>query len=206
MIRQDTAIVVFLKSPSSSNKKSRLTKELGREDASFIYEILVNRTLAVVNSMSTVDKCLSLDSMKENDLNWFLGRKCLWSWTIFQQKGSCLGERMHNTFALLFQFYGRVLLVGGDVADFTNDDLISALDQLKTSYDVVVGPSADGGFWCLGLFKTNLNLFKELAWSSNSVFTGLQHNIEKLGLNCKTIKARRDIDTCYDIGMTTLLS
>lgn len=206
MIKLDTVIVVFIKSPSSLNKKTRLSRELGERDATYIYEILVDRTLAKVNSIDQVDSSLSLDSMDEEDLNWFSEKKLLWNWMIFQQKGSCLGEKMHNTFTYLFQFYRRVLMVGGDVADSTTEDLILALDQLKTPCDVVVGPSADGGFWCLGLFNTNLDLFKGLTWSKNSVFNGLKNNIEELGLNCKTISIRRDIDTCYDIGMVTLLS
>lgn len=206
MIKQDTAIVVFLRSPNARLKKTRLAKELGEFDSDQVYQILVNKILEDVQQIPNVDKCLSLHSMSGKDVQWFSKRELAKGWLIFEQNGICLGERMHNTFVRLSSFYNRILLVGSDVADCTSNDLILAINKLENREDIVVGPSADGGFWCLGLFNSNIDLFNGLEWSTNNVFSGLKQNIENLNLKCKTTVMRRDIDTCYDIGMTTLLS
>ena len=206
MIKNDDAIVVFLRSPYSPQNKTRLAKELGKRDSSKVYQFLVDKILEDVEKISSVDKCLSLDTMSVQDVSWFSKRGLENGWLIFEQNGWCLGERMHNTFVRLSSLYNRILLVGSDIADSTSFDLISAINKLENPEDIVVGPSSDGGFWCLGLFDSNINLFNGLEWSTSNVFSGLRNNIEKLNLTCKTITTRRDIDTCYDIGMTTLLS
>jgi len=206
MIKQDTVIVVFLRSPNAPVKKTRLAKELGKLDSNQVYQILVNKILKDVQQIPNVDKCLSLHSMSDKDLQWFRKRRLAKGWLIFEQTGFCLGERIHNTFVRLSSVYDRTLLVGSDIADSTSNDLILAINKLENREDIVVGPSADGGFWCLGLFNPNIDLFNGLEWSTSNVFSGLKKNIEKLNLKCKTTTMRRDIDTCYDIGMTTLLS
>ncbi|OUU75794.1 MAG: hypothetical protein CBC29_02380 [Methylococcaceae bacterium TMED69] len=206
MIKQDDVIVVFLRSPYSPQIKTRLAKELGENDAKKVYQILVDKILGDVQKIPDVDKCLSLDTMSVQDVKWFSERGLANGWVIFEQNGFCLGERMHNTIVRLSSLYDRILLVGSDIADSTSNDLISAINRLESQEDIVVGPSADGGFWCLGLFNSNIDLFNGLEWSTSNVFSGLRRNIERLNLNCKTITMRRDIDTCYDIGMTTLLS
>ncbi len=206
MINQDTVIVVFLKSPNAPLKKTRLAKELGKFDSDQVYQILVNKILEDVQQISNVDKCLSLHSMSDKGVQWFSQRGLAKGWLIFEQNGLCLGERMHNTFVRLSLVYNRILLVGGDIADSTSNDLILALSKLENQEDIVVGPSADGGFWCIGLYNSNIDLFNGLEWSTSNVFSDLKKNIKKLNLKCKTTTMRRDIDTCYDIGMTTLLS
>ena len=206
MINQDTVIVVFLKSPNAPLKKTRLAKELGKFDSNQVYQILVNKILEDVQQISNVDKCLSLHSMSDKGVQWFSQRGLAKGWLIFEQNGLCLGERMHNTFVRLSLVYNRILLVGGDIADSTSNDLILALSKLENQEDIVVGPSADGGFWCIGLYNSNIDLFNGLEWSTSNVFSDLKKNIKKLNLKCKTTTMRRDIDTCYDIGMTTLLS
>ena len=206
MIKQEDVIVVFLRSPYSQFLKTRLSLELGEPDSRIVYQILVEKILGDVQKIPDVDKCLSLDMMRVQDVNWFGRRGLANGWLIFEQNGLCLGERMYNTLIRLSSLYNRVLLVGSDIADSTSNDLISAINKLENQEDIVVGPSADGGFWCLGLFNPNIDLFNGLEWSTSNVFSRLRNNIKILNLNCKTITMRRDIDTCYDIGMTTLLS
>ena len=207
MIEHNPAIVVFLKSPSSRYKKTRLAAELGQEDANRVYEILVKKILKLVDNIDFADKWISLSAMEEQDLKWFYSQNSFEKgWKFFEQKGQCIGERMHNTFCYLSNFYSRTLLVGGDIVDISVDDLIIALNNLEDRKDAVVGPSADGGFWCLGLCSPIQNLFRGIDWSTDNVFLQLKKNVELLGLRIKTVTIRRDIDTCYDIGMTTLLS
>ncbi len=207
MIKHNSAIVVFLKSPSSRYKKTRLAAELGQEDASRVYEILVKKILKLMDNIDLADKWISLSAMEEEDLKWFYSQNTFEKgWKFFEQKGQCIGERMHNTFSYLSQFYSRTLIVGGDIVDISVDDLIVAFNCLEDCKDVVVGPSADGGFWCLGLCRPIQNLFKGIDWSTDNVFLHLKKNVKLLGLRIRTVTTRRDIDTCYDIGMTTLLS
>ena len=51
MIKQDTVIVVFLRSPNAPLKKTRLAKELGKLDANQVYQILVNKILKDVQQI-----------------------------------------------------------------------------------------------------------------------------------------------------------
>ena len=168
MIKHNSTIVVF--KVKLRYKKTRLAAELSQEDASRVYEILVKKILKLMDNIDLADKWISLMLWKE-DLKWFYSQNTFEKgWKFFEQKGQCIGERMHNTFSYLSQFYSRTLIVGGDIVDISVDDLIVAFNCLEDCKDVVVGPSADGGFWCLGLCRPIQNLFKGIDWSTDNVF------------------------------------
>ena len=44
------------------------------------------------------------------------------------------------------------IIVGSDIPDINLDNISQSFRHLK-SYDIVIGPSEDGGFWLIGFSK-----------------------------------------------------
>ena len=128
---------------------------------------------------------------------------------IFLQNGNDLGERLANAF---FELGKRctnknpILLAGTDSPNYIPEISHRAAEKL-TEYDIVLGPSQDGGYYLVGLsypFYTNqkfLNtVFTHLTWSHNHVFDNQKKRFEEQ--KCKIWicpEILEDIDTFKDL-------
>jgi glycosyltransferase A (GT-A) superfamily protein (DUF2064 family) len=87
----------------------------------------------------------------------------------------------------------RVVLVGTDIPDLTAQILEEAFDAL-VEHDVVLGPSADGGYWLIGLNRP-IDLFENIDWGSPQVFSQTMAQARHQGLTVSTLKCLSDVDT-----------
>lgn len=117
---------------------------------------------------------------------------------LFGQKGSDLGERMHNSLESLFdQSYHPLVVIGTDTP-LDKKDIFKAFDQLK-KHPVVIGPAHDGGYYLLGLKKPLPELFSDMSWGTSKVFDETKRRAEKLGIRVGILEKRRDIDNPEDL-------
>lgn len=89
-----------------------------------------------------------------------------------EQVGSNFGERFTNAIASVFaQGFDNIITIGNDTPHLRSQHLKRAAYQLSLG-KTVIGPSADGGFYLLGLQKTNFDnaAFKNLPWQRFSLF------------------------------------
>ena len=88
----------------------------------------------------------------------------------FVQKGSDLGERMmEDAFKKSFdKGYKRVIGVRSDLPDLSSEIMTEGLEALKLS-DTVFGPSEDGGYYLVGMTYLIPQIFKNKAWSTESL-------------------------------------
>jgi len=93
----------------------------------------------------------------------------------------------------------EVLLTGTDLPTLPRAHLVQALTLIK-SQDVVLGPTADGGYYLIGLRKMVPALFDGIAWSTASVFAETRQKIEQAGLSLGLLPECRDLDTLEDLN------
>nr|AGS53102.1 hypothetical protein [uncultured bacterium contig00036] len=116
-----------------------------------------------------------------------------------QQQGDDLGQRMHEAFTWAFkQGYERCLLLGSDIPLISGAD-ISAAQELLNHYDVVLGPSEDGGYWLVGLKQAFPPLFQRQSYSHSQVLAQAQAACAVHGASVGMAASRRDIDTWEDL-------
>ena len=91
---------------------------------------------------------------------------------------------------------GRVVLVGTDIPEVTAPILAEAFNALLR-HDVVLGPSADGGYWLIGL-KRPFDLFGNIDWGSPQVLEQTLAQARHQHLTVRLLQFLSDVDTPLD--------
>ena len=187
------ALIIFLKYPELGRSKTRLAKDIGNENALKVYIQLLDHTQLISNKLK-FDKYLFYDKVTANKMPW--GDDIYH--TAYQIE-SDLGGRMENAFEQLFsKEYERVVIIGSDCYELTQEIIEQAFELLNVS-DAVIGPAKDGGYYLLGLRKMISQLFSDVAWSTDKVFSETVKTLENLNLSYSTTPILSDIDTIEDL-------
>ena len=105
---------------------------------------------------------------------------------------------------LLSRGFTNVVLIGGDLPPLPFDTFHAAYGALDSGRDVVLGPSADGGYYLVGMSRPFADLFTGVTWSRADVFRKTVEKIERARLTCECVALRRDIDTPEDLRILSL--
>ena len=94
--------------------------------------------------------------------------------------------------------YRSSIIIGTDIPGIMVSMLSTAFKSLE-KHDVVIGPTEDGGYYLIGLKKDVPELFENIAWSTNTVFSATREKAHALGLSLKVLPKLRDLDTEEDL-------
>lgn len=130
-----------------------------------------------------------------NEMRQWLGDRCRYC----GQGGGDLGARLSRAFQDAFQEEARlVIALGSDVPTLTSTILRSALDELREN-DVVIGPTTDGGYYLLGMRAYHPELFAEISWGTEVVFTQTCAAAHRANLRFGELPTLQDIDRPEDL-------
>lgn len=190
---KNPVILIFQKNLVEGKVKTRLARSIGNDKALQVYRYLLNHTHQQVALLDT-PALVFFEHRIEVD---FLHQR-LFSGAV--QRGEDLGERMKNAFLQAFGMgYQQVVIIGTDCLQLNSDIIKESLEALD-SYDMVIGPAIDGGYYLMGLRKMYPTLFEDKTWSSSKVFPETMDEAKKLGLNPYVLEKLNDIDTYEDLG------
>ncbi|HMJ89969.1 MAG TPA: TIGR04282 family arsenosugar biosynthesis glycosyltransferase [Candidatus Acidoferrum sp.] len=186
-------LIVFVKAPRPGSVKTRMAKTMGADEACAAYRDLVTRVLDVAGKSGTVELRFAPDDARAEITPWLRD-----GWTAEPQGDSDLGARMHRAFTEAFaRDIERVVIIGSDCVELQTKDIRSAFRELK-SFDVVVGPATDGGYWLIGLRAAQAELFRDITWSSEQVLGQTLQHAKSLGLRIQLLRILSDVDTEED--------
>jgi len=196
MIKKDTALLVFTKTPIEGQVKTRLISNWGSEGALLLYKDLVKKTLETVRSTDIEDIYLFCTP----DIKDPFIKLCSvhFKATLKLQSGGNLGEKMSNAFLKMLKIYKHVLIIGCDCPGITTKDINLAVSKLAEGLDVVLGPSKDGGYYLIGMSQSKDKLFEKIKWGESSVLSDTRRAISSLQLKSYELPERHDIDTPED--------
>jgi rSAM/selenodomain-associated transferase 1 len=193
----EASLLVFAKSPVVGQVKTRLIPDIGPEAAMSLYEELLTRTLNTANNSTIKDIQLWLSGDPNHP--FFKTFNELDAIKFKQQTGKDLGEKMFNAFENVLTDCSYAILIGSDCPTLTINDLKSAAEMLEGDKDIVLGPAKDGGYYLIGLRKNNAELFSNIDWGNDSVFSKTTAKVEKLNLNLGLLTVRSDVDRFSDL-------
>jgi uncharacterized protein len=131
--------------------------------------------------------------------------------SLVRQAEGDMGRRLASICAGALGQRGRVLLLAADTPGLPVTHIAGALAVLADA-DVVVGPAADGGFWCLGVRggpqALNGNTWLDgLGWHQPDTLAQLEDRARRIGLRVARAAPWWDVDRAEDLpGLRALLA
>lgn len=187
------SLLIFAKNPVYGKVKTRLAATIGNDKALFIYLELLKSTIAVTRYLPVNKIVYYSDYIEKNDI---------WDNAIFTkqvQAGKDLGQRMNNAFVHAFNKGNeKVVIIGTDCPQINSAILMNAFAYLD-SYDTVIGPAKDGGYYLLGMKQAHAKLFENILWSTSSVLKQSINACSQSNLSHYLLPELSDVDEEKDL-------
>lgn len=185
---EEIALVVIAKEPLPGQAKTRLEPAVGSEGAAALAAAALGDTLDAVAATPAGSRLLALE-----------GEPGAWvppGFAVVPQRGEGLGERIASAFD---DAGGPALLVGMDTPQLTPEMIAAAASELcRRGTDAVIGPAEDGGWWALGLRRSDPSLFSGVPMSEPTTGRAQVAALERRGLSYRRLPSLRDVDTIAD--------
>ena len=148
----DVCLIVMAKAPVPGQVKTRLIPTLGQENTAKLYRNMLRETSGkMLRSRICPIQIWCYPNVKHPD---FVGLEQQGA-NLFQQQGNDLGERMHNALAQALQTFKAAVIIGCDCPLMSPVIVQTAFTELSgETFDAVMGPAEDGGYYLLGLKKS----------------------------------------------------
>lgn len=176
--------------------KRRLCPPLTLKQSSFVAHALLSHASTQVEAYWPGQAVLSAASNLNHDA--FTRHRQSQVWQTAVQITADLGGRMHHALQAGIQSAGSAAVMGTDIPLITQAILIQAHRELEMGKNVI-GPSADGGFYFLGLQEMPPSLFDGICWGGDLVYEKVLHNAKKCELSLKLLPELADCDVFSDL-------
>jgi glycosyltransferase A (GT-A) superfamily protein (DUF2064 family) len=198
-------LIVLAKAPVAGRSKTRLCPPCTPTEAALIAEAALADTLAAVASTSGAKPVLALE-----------GRSGRWlpnGVEVVRQRGRGLDERIATAFAggdeadEVGLAGGPAVVIGMDTPQVTPGLLLDVLDRLEDpAVDAILGSSADGGWWALGLRRPDPEAVLGVPMSLPITGAAQRGRLAALGLRCACLPQLRDVDRFEDAMVVASLT
>ena len=193
----DTAILIFAKAPVAGQVKTRLTPPLKPVQAVALHQKLVARTLRMATKTALAPVILYCSPDQKHP--FFIECEQTYATALETQQGDDLGTRMLHGLENALQQMRYVVLIGTDCPAMGQDYIEEAIQRLRSGSDVVIGPANDGGYVLIGTKQAHAELFTDIEWGKDTVFSITMERIMQAGLQLSLLASMQDIDRPEDL-------
>lgn len=188
-------LVIMAKAPKPGMVKTRLTESLPSSAVTALYRCLLEDTLALATSLTSVEVAVMCPESDQKELAHLLGNKV----QVVAQKGEGLAAGLNSVFRH-FTAAGRrnVIAFNSDSPHLPRSVLGSAFEILAM-HDVVVGPTHDGGYYLVGAKAAHPALFESDRMGTKSALDRLLARAKVLELSTGFTAPFYDIDVANDL-------
>lgn len=183
-----SALGIMFRIPEYGKVKKRLAAQIGTEDALSVYAAMLHETIENISKLTDMDIYGFYEGLASTQ------HSVLKRFQSIPQRGNNLGEKMLNAVQWLFEKrYRRAALIGADSPDLPACYIKDAFLKLN-SYELVIGPAEDGGYYLIGMNRPLDIIFKGIKWGSSSVMKDTVSIAEKEGIEYFLLPQWYDID------------
>ena len=203
-------LIIFSRYPEPGKTKTRMIPALGAEGAAELQRRLSEHTLKQARKLRQfreVEIAVYFAGGNINLMQDWLGDDV----SYYAQAKGDLGDKMKSAFTDSFaRDKKRVVIIGIDCPSVDSNVLNSAFEALQDN-DLVLGEAADGGYYLIGLrcrdvpWNVPTELFVNIEWGTNKVFTTTKNIAEKFDLPVAYLPILRDIDRPEDLDLMALI-
>jgi rSAM/selenodomain-associated transferase 1 len=188
-------LVIMAKAPKPGMVKTRLTESLPSPAVTALYRCLLEDTLALATSLTSVEVAVMCPELDQDELAHLLGNTV----QVVAQKGEGLAAGLTSVFRH-FTAAGRqhVIAFNSDSPHLAPSVLDRAFEILAT-HDMVVGPTHDGGYYLVGAKAAYPSLFEGHGLGTRSALDRLLARTKALELSTGFTEQFYDIDVANDL-------
>jgi rSAM/selenodomain-associated transferase 1 len=190
------AIAVMARYPFGTEVKTRLSASLDAAARAVLYRAFLADTLRQVESVPNIVRTVVYTPPEA----------CAWfrqfagaSWQLVAQRDAAFGARVAGALEDVLAVHSHVLLVGSDAPNVPRAYLERGACALERGVDVVIGPAADGGYYCIGLRRAQPGLFERVEWSTERTRAQTQAAAAARGLQVELLPEWYDVDVAADL-------
>lgn len=194
-MRKKRAIIIFTRVPAAGQTKTRMMPYLSPQECRELHCCFL-RDIAVSCRKVKADLfvCYTPEGQADELKNIFGDAA-----GYFPQEGESLGERMENGIRrVLKRGYHACVLIGTDIPEIRDGDFRQAFAVLEKC-DVVFGPTADGGYYLVGMKALHREVFDGQSYGHGSVLANTVQALAAAQLSVGHIRMLHDLDTKEDL-------
>lgn len=188
-------LCIFAKAPVAGKVKTRLLPCMDAESACQLHRQLIDECLS-----RTARKGAWQSKLWGTDLAdvFLCAMRKTYDITLHAQQGNDLGVRMAHAAEACFKDNQYVVLIGTDCPELDAEYIATAIQQLQSGADCVLGPAEDGGYVMLALSTYDDSLFNDIEWGTSRVLDTTRQRIKSLGWRCHEMPVLWDVDRPED--------
>ncbi|TXJ30522.1 glycosyltransferase [Brachyspira aalborgi] len=185
-------LIIFTRIPEAGKTKTRLQKKLSMEECANLHKCFLKDIYDIFVNLNDID--IIICHTEEGDLN--ILKNIFYKENLYiKQYGNNLNEKMYNAIKEVLSLkYDKCVLIGTDIPEINEDDIINAFNLLNNN-DFVFGASYDGGYYLVGMKEANDIIFKSGSGNLKDIINIVEANNLKYGLTNK----KHDIDEYEDL-------
>ena len=186
---------VFAKYWAPGKVKTRLAARLGADLAADVYRILLQHLVGQLTRLS-IRRTLVFSPAESLEA---FSRVFPVDWHFAPQATGDLGERLSHFAkqALARDAEQKVILIGSDTPRLGPDQIQQAVEELDR-FPVVLGPTADGGYYLIGLRRVG-TVFDRIPWSTPEVWNATLQRLQTERLPYHALAPMNDVDDAEDL-------
>ena len=195
MTGEPVAVAVLAKAPVAGLAKTRLAPVLGADGAAALQERLTAHAVATACAAAVGPVTLwATPDAAHASFRTLAQRHAI---SLATQPDGDLGARMLAAFAAASS---PALVIGADCPALTPQHLTAAAGHLRDGIDAVRIPADDGGYVLIGMRKPQPALFRDIAWSTETVAAVTRRRLARLGLSWREPARLWDVDRPEDLA------
>jgi rSAM/selenodomain-associated transferase 1 len=188
----DRVIYVVAKAPRVGSVKTRLCPPLTPEQAAQLYRGFLLDSLELAGRVRDARvRVICPDSGMADELAAIMPPGCEPVAQVEPGLGAALEECFRSGLA---DGHEAVAVIASDNPTLPPDLIEQAFDRLA-QHDVVLGPTDDGGYYLVAARAVHPSLFRDMAWSNETVLEETLRRCDAAGLRADRIRRWYDVDT-----------
>jgi rSAM/selenodomain-associated transferase 1 len=188
---------MMARAPVPGRCKTRLAATLGDEAAAKLYAAMIADSFDRYSRAGASRNVVV--AAPEHDGVRLLAALCPPGWEVVPQVGTGLGERLANAFRTLKIDGAAVVLVGSDSPTLPVEPLAAAFRGFSGAGRVLLGPTDDGGYYLIGLSSLELEILRDVPWSTARVMRVTLARCAALSLTTDVLPTWYDVDEGRDL-------
>jgi rSAM/selenodomain-associated transferase 1 len=183
------------KAPRPGMVKTRLMQSLPSPAVMALYRCLLEDTLALAKSLTSVSVAVMCPEPDQDELEQLVDN----SVQVVAQKGLGLAEGLTSVFRHFTADGNQHVIAFNSDSPHLPRSILENAFEILAAYDVVVGPTHDGGYYLVGAKTSHATLFENEGMGTGSALDKLISRTKTLELSIGRAQLFYDIDIANDL-------